>query len=111
MTQIVTKNLDVLQILHECEYNPILMDVGAAGMPPKIWEAISSKSIYIGFDPDLREMRESYQKEYLHSYTIPKAVSPKGDKEVLFYLTESPYCSSTLQPNGKELSNYIFTDY
>ncbi|MBI2061481.1 MAG: FkbM family methyltransferase [Nitrospirae bacterium] len=90
---------------------PVLVDVGASGDPPAIWERIAPQSIYIGFDPDLREMREIKEGRFHRTCIVNKAVTWDASiAEAPFYLTRSPYCSSLLRPDLKSLSDYQFVD-
>lgn len=99
--------IDIL--LQENRIHPILVDIGASGGAPEIWKPIAQHSTYVGFDPDLREMRRDTGLGYRSAIIVNKAVSPDPKAaEVTFYLTESPYCSSTLRPNSNALSKYSF---
>jgi hypothetical protein len=87
------------------------VDIGASDSPPRIWESIARHSIYVGFDPDDRELHEDYQHQFRRAILINEAVtSHTGDDDVVFYLTRFPYCSSTLKPDHQSLSNYLFSD-
>jgi hypothetical protein len=98
-------------LLRSQEAHPVLVDVGASVSPPKIWEKIARHSIYVGFDPDLRDIQEIREGRFYKSLIINEAVTSDKDKdEVLFYLTNSPYCSSTLKPDAESLANFIFSD-
>ena len=84
-------------ILSALDIHPILIDIGASGAPPEIWGEIARYSTYVGFDPDLREISEIPDSRFQRAVIVNEAISSKADdKEVLFYLTKSPYCSSTL---------------
>jgi hypothetical protein len=99
------------KLLSQTNIHPILIDIGASGQPPAIWKSIAKSSIYIGFDPDLREMYESNSDQFYKSFVINKAITEDSNKQkVLFYLTQSPYCSSTLKPDLQSLDNYLFAD-
>lgn len=90
---------------------PVLLDVGASGNPPKIWKDIAKYSVYVGFDPDLREMYESNSNGFYKSVIVNKAITNEVNKnEVVFYLTKSPFCSSTLKPDLQSLDDYLFSD-
>jgi hypothetical protein len=90
---------------------PVLVDVGASDSPPKIWDTISSQAIYLGFDPDRRELPDIPHDRYLRSIIIDKALTAFSDqRSVNFYLTRSPYCSSILLPDQASLSNYLLSD-
>lgn len=99
------------RILEIMDIQPILIDVGASGAPPKIWNPIAQNSIYIGFDPDLRETSDLTDGKYYRSTVLNKAVIEQINEEnVNFYLTKYPYCSSTLPPDSEALSNYLFSN-
>jgi len=90
--------------------HPVLVDVGASGEPPKIWDSIASHSIYVGFDPDLREMINVSQKFYKSTVINSIVTEDSLAKETSFYFTKFPYCSSALKPNLKSLSHFLFSD-
>jgi hypothetical protein len=87
-----------------------LLDIGASGAPPQIWDAIAARSIYIGFDPDSREMREISNGQFHKAIIVNEAVVAAEANEVSFFLTRSPFCSSTLKPDSEALSDYLFSD-
>ena len=87
------------------------MDVGASGTTPEIWNLIARQSLYVGFDPDLREIKELQDGRFWRAIIVNEAVTDdKNSAEVEFYLTKSPYCSSTLKPDTESLSNFLFAD-
>jgi FkbM family methyltransferase len=89
----------------------MLLDVGASGEPPPIWRDIAPHSTYIGFDPDLREIHEERLGHYRASVIIPAAITEKtGVSAIPFYLTASPFCSTTLGPNPKATSHWLEAD-
>ncbi len=88
---------------------PVLVDVGASAGPPDVWEPIAGSSTYVGFDPDRRQVASSADGRFHKSVIVNEAVaSEPGKGEVQLYLTRSPFCSSTLQPDLEALSNYHF---
>jgi methyltransferase FkbM-like protein len=96
----------------ELDLHPVLLDIGASGKPPEIWDEIARHSTYVGFDPDLREMREISNGRYEKAIVINEAVTCNPDRdEVLFYLTKFPYCSSTIRPDAQSLSKFLFADF
>jgi len=98
-------------LLEKLDIHPVLIDVGASGAPPEIWQRIAQLSIYVGFDPDLREIQEMQEVRFYKAIILNEAVtSDKESDEVLFYFTKSPFCSSTLKPDHASLSNYLFSD-
>ena len=96
-------------LLQRYAVQPVLVDVGASGGSPDIWRPIARHSTYIGFDPDLREVKRDTVDGYKAGVVINKAISENPSAtSVTFYLTESPYCSSTLEPDEEALSAYSF---
>ncbi|MBK7632175.1 MAG: hypothetical protein IPJ23_16010 [Ignavibacteriales bacterium] len=91
---------------------PVLIDIGASGQIHKIWRKIAPHSICVAFDADDREFgfvtndKSGFRK--LHVFNC--IVTNKDDKEIEFYLTESPYCSSTLTPDINALNVWAFAD-
>ncbi len=75
------------------------MDVGASGAPLPIWNDIAPESIYVGFDPDRREIHEDRSSQFHKSVIVNEAITAENVSEVSFYLTKSPFCSTTLAPN------------
>lgn len=102
---------EIDNILAALKIQPVLIDIGASGTSPSQWRPIARRSIYIGFDPDQREMRDIPDGQYARSIIFNEGVtSLPGQSEVHFYLTHSPYCSSTLLPDTEALSQYLFSD-
>jgi hypothetical protein len=102
----------ISNLLSELDIHPVLMDVGASGTPPEIWDSIAKHSIYVGFDPDLRDIQELSDDRFHRGIIVNEAIASQQEStEVLFYLTKFPYCSSILKPDLKSLSNFIFSDY
>lgn len=98
-------------LLSKHNLHPVLVDVGASGEPPEIWKPIASSAIYIGFDPDSRDMREIPGGQFHKSIIVNKAITDDATAaQIQFYLTHSPYCSSTLKPNQAVLSDYFLAD-
>src|SRR5215210_2878202 len=99
------------QLLSKLEIHPVLIDVGSSGATPEVWEGIARHSIYVGFDPDLREIYETSEGHFHQSVTINEAItSDPVSTEVSLYLTRFAYCSSTLRPDTESLSNFLFAD-
>lgn len=101
----------VRSLLSERHLHPVLIDVGASGPTPPVWDPIAPLSCYIGFDPDSREMAEINDGQFHRTTIVNEAVTCEADASTaIFYLTRSPFCSSTLPPDATGLSNYIFSD-
>ena len=101
----------IKKVLASLNIRPVLLDIGASGAPPEIWNPIAEKSVYVGFDPDRRELHEVKDGKFARSIIVNEAVTHlSGMDEVSFYLTQLPTCSSTLKPDAASLENYLFAD-
>jgi len=90
---------------------PVLVDVGASGDPPPVWTSIAQQSVFVGFDPDLRAVREITEGRFRREIMINEAVVADETAAIIkLFLTHSPYCSSTLRPDAASLANYLFAD-
>jgi len=94
------------------EQPPVLVDIGASGQIHKKWKKIVSHSVCIAFDADDREFGYVVKEnsDYKKLYVYNCIVSDTEDKEIDFYLTKSPYCSSTLVPDEEALHVWAFAD-
>src|SRR5512140_639980 len=100
--------LDMGKLLGELGIRPVLLDIGASGAPPPIWNEIAPHSIYVGFDPDLREIHDERSTGFHRSVIVNEAVTADKDaSEVKFYLTRSPFCSTVLPPNPPATSHWM----
>lgn len=106
------KNLISRVLSHEALTNkpPVLLDIGASGSLPAHWELLAPHSICIAFDADDRDfvVEESENKPWKRLYSLNRLVAAKASNEVDFYLTKSPYCSSSLQPDNAALEPWAF---
>lgn len=91
---------------------PILIDIGASEALPKEWRYLAKYSICIAFDADNRAMGYivNEKTKYRKLYTYNCIVSDKKGKKNTFYLTDFPYCSSSLEPNMANLENWDHHD-
>ncbi|MDZ4716527.1 MAG: hypothetical protein SH819_13770 [Cytophagales bacterium] len=91
---------------------PILVDVGASGGIHQRWKKIAPYAICVAFDADDREMQltESSSSGFRRLITINRIVTDREDEEVDFYLTQSPFCSSALEPDMAALSRWPFQE-
>ncbi|PAX53381.1 FkbM family methyltransferase [Brunnivagina elsteri] len=100
------------KLFTELNIYPVLIDIGSSAETPEIWNSIAHHSIYIGFDPDLREIYEPQEGLFYKSLIINKAITSNANsQQILFNLTKFPQCSSVLKPDFKSISNYLFSDY
>jgi FkbM family methyltransferase len=101
----------IRHLLSKLNIHPVLVDIGASGGPPEIWGIIAQHSVYVGLDPDPREMYKECETRFHKAVIVAEAImSEEESDEVPFYFTKSPYCSSTLAPNAEALSNFLFSD-
>jgi FkbM family methyltransferase len=97
----------------EFVYNPpVLVDIGASGKIHSKWKKIAKYSVCIAFDADDREFGyvENAASGFKKLYVYNCIVSDKESDKIDFYLTKSPYCSSTLEPDIPALSEWSFAD-
>jgi hypothetical protein len=91
---------------------PVLVDIGASGNIHSKWSKIAKYSICIAFDADNREFGyvenagSGFKKLFIYNCIVSEKESDKTD----FYLTKSPYCSSTLEPDSTALEEWSFAD-
>jgi len=89
---------------------PVLVDIRAYGqIHPKLAK-IAKHSVCIAFDADEREFKfvEKEQSNCRKLYIYNCIVSDKDSESANFYLTNSPYCSSTLEPDLESLKSFSF---
>ncbi len=100
----------VNELLSDLSITPVLVDIGASIRPPTIWNSIASHSVYVGFDPDLREIHEERSGHFQRSVILDEAVVAAAAPDVTFYLTRSPFCNSVLTPAPELMSNWLCRD-
>jgi hypothetical protein len=92
---------------------PVLIDIGASGGVHSKWKYISKYAYCVAFDADDREFQidertnQDYKK-FIHVNRIVTAL-PAGD--TTFYLTNSPFCSSMLEPDEEKLRPWLFRSF
>jgi hypothetical protein len=98
----------VRHLLSSLGLQPVLVDVGASGAAPGLWRAIAPHAVYVGFDPDRRDVGKAAGQGFRRAFVLDRAVTAGPDSEVTFHLTRSPHCSSTLPPDRTSLAAYLF---
>lgn len=90
---------------------PVLIDIGASGGLPNNWKLIAPYSICMGLDADTRDfsVTESSSMGYKKLYSLNRLVAATSADDVDFFLTRSPYCSSSLRPDNKALQPWAFS--
>ena len=100
---------DLLRLPEFSHSPPVLVDVGAAGFVQPQWRPLARHSVYVGFDPDNREMEHvTCLRSKFRAFHVIPAVVGTTDGKTEFYFTQSPQCSSTLPPDGKALAAWSF---
>jgi hypothetical protein len=91
---------------------PVLVDIGASGKIHSKWKKIAKYSLCIAFDADNREFGyvENASSGFNKLFVYNCIVSDKSSEKIDFYLTRSPYCSSTLEPDLNALAEWSFAD-
>lgn len=94
------------------EKPPVLIDIGASKELNPTWKSIAHFCIGIAFDADDRDFnfieKESADFKKLYVYNCIASNENHKTKQK-FYLTKSPYCSSTLHPDNKRLEAFSFS--
>lgn len=99
------------RLLAQLAIHPVLVDVGASDTPPPIWDKLASQAVYVGFDPDRRDLQERVGGRFHKAIVVNEAITASERETSLpFYLTRSPYCSSTLPPATAALQDYHFAE-
>lgn len=102
----------ILQSDYFREQPPVFVDVGAsAGLPPQ-WSTFASYAVCIAFDADSRDFSVSEAKgsAWKKLYAFNRLVTPEPSAQVEFFLTKSPYCSSSLKPLTRALEPWAFSE-
>lgn len=99
------------RLIREAGLHPVLFDIGASGGPPHIWDGVAPHSIYVGFEPGSNVTESGDAHGFFKRLIIRSAVTPDGRSDTArFYVTQAPYCSSTLEPDLASLTNYLISD-
>jgi hypothetical protein len=106
----------IIQLILQSEYftlnPPVLIDIGASEEINSKWKEISNYCICIAFDADDREFNvfENTGNSYKKLIRINRIVSDESHNSKSFYLTRSPFCSSTLSPDNEKLKPWFFSE-
>jgi len=92
------------------EKPPVLVDIGASGDIHAAWEIVAKYSICVAFDADARDFEVSEKNDcgYKKLFKINRVVTAELQNETDFYLTHSPHCSSSLEPDTESLKPWAF---
>ena len=91
---------------------PVLIDIGASESMHKYWKQISRYSIGIAFEADNREIgyTEKITNDFRKLFVFNCIVTDNDEETTTFFLTESPFCSSTLQPYSEKLAKWAYAE-
>ncbi|TAK98959.1 MAG: FkbM family methyltransferase [Rhodospirillaceae bacterium] len=99
------------QFLERVKAVPVLVDVGASGAVHEAWLPFAKQSVFVGFDPDNRDIAPDLGAHFREHHIVDKIVAgPENAGTVDFHLTAFPHCSSMLRPNDAVLQSYLFAD-
>jgi hypothetical protein len=101
----------LLSLLVEQQINPVLMEVGATGNPPKEWGRIASLSTYVGIGPEAQSSRrprvlDNFNKPHL----VEKVATTTDVGHVSLYVTKDTTYSSILKPDIRAASGFVDPD-
>jgi hypothetical protein len=110
MTHLPDRFQEVLRRPEFSSKPPVLVDIGASGWLSQRWAALAPFSICIALDADSREFSTASRSEtgapYRSLYLFDSLVTDRQSGECDFFLTRSPYCSSTLEPRSDVLRDW-----
>ena len=91
---------------------PVLVDIGASEAIHPKWKRLAKYSICVAFDADERDFQfvENEESSFKKLYVYNSIALDEDLEKVKFYLTKSPYCSSTLEPDLQKLKPYIHSN-
>jgi len=101
---------EVLRRAEFADRPPVLVDVGASGAIHRDWAKLAPYSTCVAFEPDAREMGyvERPGAGYRKLVVVRAILSDRDEASAEFFLTRSPYCSSTLRPRLDQLAPWAF---
>lgn len=100
----------LISFLKDNKISLILADIGASGDQWEGFGSLMPVADLLRFDPDLRAIQSVSTHEGRRCVTINKAVVEDSRTQVDFFLTKSPYCSSTLKPDLDRIRDYPYED-
>ena len=103
-------NTRLIRFLQDRSLRLVLADIGASGDVWEPFKCLLPVSDLLRFDPDLRAMHSIAQPDGSRCITINKVVVESDAATVDFYLTKSPYCSSTLLPDFERIRDYPYEE-
>lgn len=107
-------NRVIQKILNDPELKekpPVLIDIGASQQIHNKWKQIARYSICLAFEADERDFQfiEKEQSTFKKLFIYNCIASDKDNIKADFFLTNSPYCSSVLEPDLINLKPYLFS--
>ncbi|MGB2866982.1 MAG: hypothetical protein WBD36_00905 [Bacteroidota bacterium] len=102
----------ILQRREFVDAPPVLLDIGASGGLHPDWNILAPYAHCLAFEPDSRERNriETMKSRFKQLFVMDAVVTAGQKAETDFYLTRSPFCSSTLKPRTESLKHWAFAD-
>lgn len=102
-------SLIVDQLFERFEIHPVLVEVGALGQSPLVWNEIAHHAIYVGLGPDAKRRNSEcrtqfYRKELLEDVIVP---SKDNASAISFIVAEDPAYSGVLPANDSVRDHFI----
>src|SRR5450759_1672222 len=97
------------QLFERLDIHPILVEVGATGPTPTVWNEIARRGIYIGLGRDaagceLECLRKFYRTELFEDLIVPVE---EGAGAASFHVAQDSIYSSLLPPNPTVQNDYL----
>lgn len=107
------KDIIDLVLVHESflSHPPVLIDIGASGEIFPAWKRLAPYSHCITFEADEREscLSKEEKTNWKKFTNYDSLATSESSRQQEFHLTKFPFCSSTLKPNKKSLSDWEFS--
>jgi hypothetical protein len=89
---------------------PVLLDLGASGEIFPAWQVLAPYSVCLALDADSRDFPRSEERKtkFRKLHLIQSLVAAETKKDMPFYHTRSPHCSSSLVPDPRGLASWEF---
>ncbi len=83
-----------------------LLDIGAAKDIEPRWSGIAKNLNYLGVEPDSRSKSALSNKRKCYKYETFDKIIWEEEKNIKFFITKKPTCSSILEPNREFLDKF-----
>ena len=97
-------------MLSEQQIDLVLMQVGATGEPPAVWNNIASQSTYVGVGPWAQPSRQGLLDGFKKTYIVEKIATITDTERVLVNITKDAIYSSILKPHPQAITDFVAPD-